>query len=359
MKKVAITGAGIAGLAMAIELRRLGFDVDLFEKAACSRSDGHGFLIHPDAVAILKSIIGEKSDTSLSGSFINRLVLKNNQNQLLEETSLNNWICMKRADAITALERKLPKEIIHHNAVFSHLISEDEKIKAIAFKNGQEVNADWFIGADGAHSQVRTALFGPTEYTTVLVKEILGATVNEKLFNQCKNTFTKYLHRANGISFGIIPNQDNELIWFIQFDSIKYQIDYDSSVDKSSFCKELMEDFPGWIQEIFDNPDTRTEYVWSTTDFDLLNAFHKQNVVLIGDAAHLALPFTSAGVANALQDVKCLISMLEKENNLENIFKNYYIRRAPEVLEHTITGRRIRTGFLEGSDKQVVLPMVF
>jgi 2-polyprenyl-6-methoxyphenol hydroxylase-like FAD-dependent oxidoreductase len=50
--------------------------------------------------------------------------------------------------------------------------------------------------------------------------------------------------------------------------------------------------------------------------------FHEGNVVLIGDVAHLALPFTSAGTTNAILDAKALTEVLLKIGNSELALSN-------------------------------------
>jgi 2-polyprenyl-6-methoxyphenol hydroxylase-like FAD-dependent oxidoreductase len=67
----------------------------------------------------------------------------------------------------------------------------------------------------------------------------------------------------------------------------------------------MLTDFPDEVRDVLDANDFSTSYIWKTRDFDTLPTFHKENVVLIGDAAH-PVPFTSAGTTNALLDAKTL-----------------------------------------------------
>jgi 2-polyprenyl-6-methoxyphenol hydroxylase-like FAD-dependent oxidoreductase len=265
---------------------------------------------------------------------------------------------MKRCEAIAALASQLPEYTVRYDCQFSHFIIHDDCVVAAAFKNGHIEYGDVFIGADGARSAVRSALFGATNYTPVIVKEILGTIRNEALFDRHPNHFTKYLSIDRGLAVGFIPCNDEELIWFLQFDVSLQTKELDSPDAIAAFCKEVLKDFPEEVSEIMDCKSVVANYVWNTTDFELLPAFHRWNVLLIGDAAHLALPFTSAGVTNALLDVDCLISMWDSEADLPALFDKFYKLRSPHIQGHIEMGRQIRSSFLKGAGNEVRLPLI-
>ena len=93
-------------------------------------------------------------------------------------------------------------------------------------------------------------------------------------------------------------------------------------------------------------------------ELKLLPSFHKSNVVLLGDAAHLALPFTSAGVGNALLDAACFSHELLSGKDFENACTEFYKLRAPIVGGHVLNGRKIRESFMRGSREGVLVPLV-
>ena len=139
-----------------------------------------------------------------------------------------------------ALALQLPEGTIRYGCQFSHFIIRDEKVVAAAFKNGDVVYGDNFIGADGARSAVRSALFGPTNFTPVLVKEILGTIKNKSLYSRHPNHFTKYLSIDKGLAIGFIPCNADELIWFMQFDVSLCTVELDTQENIAGFCKSLL-----------------------------------------------------------------------------------------------------------------------
>ena len=211
-------GHGIAGLSLAIALRKKGREVIVCEREERSHSNGHAFLIHPEAMRVLNDIIETDPYHLMPGRKIDQLYLKNSHDELLDLVELEGWICMKRCEAIAALASQLPEEVVHYGCQFSHFIWDENRVVAAEFKSGEIVYGDIFIGADGARSAVRHELFGPTNFTPVIVKEILGTIRNPSLFERYPNHFTKYLCVDKGLAVGFIPCNDEELIWFLQFD---------------------------------------------------------------------------------------------------------------------------------------------
>jgi 2-polyprenyl-6-methoxyphenol hydroxylase-like FAD-dependent oxidoreductase len=358
MKKTVIIGGGVAGLSLAIAMRKQGYDVIVCEREEQTHSNGHAFLIHPDAMTVLERVVETDPYHLMPGRQIDRLLLKNAADDVLQDISLDGWVCMKRCEAMQALASQLPQETIKYGRAFSHFIIHDEVVVAAAFTNGDVEYGDWFIGSDGARSAVRKAIFGPTNYTPVLVKEILGTINNKALFDRHPHMFTKYLSRDKGLAIGFIPCNEEELIWFLQFDASLCASDLSSQEAISSFCNSIVKEFPEEVAELMACESVVANYVWHTTDFDVLPTFNKRNVLLLGDAAHVALPFTSAGVTNALLDVDCFMQAIAEETTFESVCKRVYTQRSPQVKNHIAIGREIRASFLQGSDQSVKLPII-
>jgi predicted DsbA family dithiol-disulfide isomerase len=123
----------------------------------------------------------------------------------------------------------------------------------------------------------------------------------------------------------------------------------------------LLKDFPEEVHEILSKNDFSNSYVWNTRDFDLLPTFHKENIVLIGDAAHLALPFTSAGTTNAIRDAVALTEALLHKTSIDEAFISFYKSRSEELADHLKQGRELKKIFLDPkkySERGFVVPLI-
>jgi len=297
--KIVVIGGGIAGMSMSIQLYNHGLNVVVCERDEQRPAKGNAFLMHAEGLSVLETLTKGNKVINLPGRLIDTFHLKRPDDTEVKYLKLEPWQCIKRSDIIEFLYHLFPKENIRTGRIFSHFKYENNKAVAAVFANGEEETGDVFIGADGAYSSVRQHLFGKTNFTPVVVKEIVGVLQHPSLVQSLGNTFNKYLSKEKGLSFGFIPTSTEELVWFIQFDVTLLQMTCTSHEAMRAFCLELLKDFPEIVHEIIKCNDFGSSYIWNATDFDLLPSFHKDNVVLIGDAAHLAVPFTSAGTTNA------------------------------------------------------------
>ncbi len=343
--KAVIIGGGIAGLTTGILLRKNEWDVVICERAVGIPSRGHAFLMHSDGLSILKELLC-CTNIRLKSKKVDTFSLRRPEGAEIKRLQLNSWECIKRVDLIKYLNALVPAEDIREGREFSHFIYENGKAAAAVFMNGDVEYGDIFIGADGGNSRVRELTHGRVKYTPVQVKEIVGVANKKKIIKSPDSTFVKYQNKNNGLAFGMIPTSGTEFVWFMQYDPAIADMPDSTPETLRSFCFRLLKQFPKDVISLLEANDFSTSYVWHTRDFDLLPSFHKDNVVLIGDAAHLALPFTSAGTTNAIVDAKTLTECLLEATNYEAAFTKYYTKRAEELSGHIKLGRELKQLFL-------------
>ncbi|MCX2453818.1 DsbA family protein [Pedobacter sp. PLR] len=348
--KVVIIGGGIAGLTLGIFLRKQNIESVINERLVNMPERGHAFLMHSDGLSKLKELSPD-DNTAVPGKTVDDFILKRPSGKEIKHLHLDSWKCIKRGDLIRFLKRSIPKDLLIEGREFSHFIYENDKVVAAAFKNGDLEYGDIFVGADGGNSKVRQQIIGDVTFTPVAVKEVVGVSYNEKLGKTHGENFTKFQDNTKGLAFGMIPTDKNEFVWFVQFDANANKVEDDSPEGIKTFCTELLKDFPAEVSELLSTNDFTSSYIWNTRDFDLLPTFHHQNVVLIGDAAHLSLPFTSAGTTNAIVDARTLVDELLQHENHEDAFEQYYATRAPQIEKHIQLGRELKHVFLNPTDQ--------
>lgn len=358
--KVAIIGGGIAGLTQGIFLRNKGWDVTVYERTPGPESRGHAFLMSQDGIELLESLdtSGEKK---LARQKVDLFSLKRPDNEELIKIPLNEWNCLKRVELIQYLTSFYTEENLKFGHEFADFVyNENGDATSAVFTNGTTAAADVFIASDGSRSAIREHLFGPTDYTPIHVKEIVG--ISKYSPSSTYKTFQKIQCADKGLAFGFIPATDNECVWFMQYDvRLENKYNINKPEDLKAFCFSILTDFPNEVKEVLNNNDFSTSYTWNTRDFDLLDTFHKNNIVLIGDAAHLSLPFTSAGTTNAIRDAAALTEALINGKNLDDVFTNYYTKRNVELAEHINQGRELKKIFLEPdkySERGFLLPLI-
>lgn len=351
--KVVILGGGIAGLCMGIYLHQNNFEVSVNERNVHAAAGGHAFLMHHDGIMVLKELIADRL-CEIPGCVVDTFIYKDPSGEIISEQYLEDWHCFKRTGLLACLRSLLPAEKLIDNRLFSHFIYKQDQIVAAAFVNGDVEYGDLFIGADGANSVVRQQVFGAVNFEPGRVKELVGIALHPEIASTLKQTFTKFQHKDKGLSFGLIPTSDTEVVWFMQYDPTTGDVPEGTEQRAaagypqllSELCMNNLRDFPPVVKAVLAVNDFSTSYIWNTRDFDVLPDFHHNNVVLIGDAAHVALPFTSAGTTNAMLDAKVLMECLLAYPGSELAFREYHRIRAISLTQHVKLGRELRDDFL-------------
>ncbi len=363
--KAVIIGGGIAGLTIGALLYRKKYDIVINERYHGIPTIGNAFLMHYDGVNIIHELkkIDRKIFIPMPGKVVSKFRLQRPSGKEVINMRIPPWQCLKRAEFINFLYSLVPYQYIKEGRDFSHFIYEDNRAIAAQFKNGDIEYGDIFIAADGGNSAVRSHLFGQVNYSPTEVKEIVGIAVNKEIAAQYAQTFTKTQSNVKGLAFGFIPSTDEELVWFMQYDPAIADIQNPTPTQLKEFCLSMMTRFPQVVKDVINSDDFTNTYIWNTRDFDALPSFHKSNIVLIGDAAHQALPFTSAGTTNAIRDAKVLAQeLLNEEQTIESAFTNYYNNRIADIANQVKMGRELKENFLHPasiSDDDLQVPLVY
>jgi salicylate hydroxylase len=166
---VAVVGGGIGGLTAALSLLDAGFDVHVYEQARTLSEVGAGVQISPNASRILHRL-GLADELAKMG--VRPLAWHQRRwddGRTLLRTPLADTVVeafgfphyqMHRADVLHTLLGALPAERVHAGHRFTGLVDRGDRVEA-QFENGARVDVDVLVGADGIHSAVRRALFGP------------------------------------------------------------------------------------------------------------------------------------------------------------------------------------------------------
>lgn len=359
--KAVIIGGGIAGLTMALRLKRMNWEVIVCEKSKGIPNRGHAFLMNYEGLSVLSEFFHE-TKVHLMKQHVNLFSLKRPNNEEKIKIQLIDWYCMKRIDVLSFLYSFFTDEILKEGRSFSHFLYKGDKAIAAVFENGEIEYGELFIGADGSNSKVREVIHGKTKFTPIEVNEVVG--ISTKRLNKKDEdvVFQKFQSEEKGLAFGYIPSSAEEVVWFLQYDvKLSEGLEENNPESLRAFCTKMTKDFPSDVRALLDTTDFNNAYIWKTKDFDLLPNFHKQNIVVIGDAAHLSLPFTSAGTTNAILDAKTLASSLDQFTYLEEAFSNYYELRSEKVKSHIELGRILKETFLNPqkfSERGFLLPLV-
>jgi 2-polyprenyl-6-methoxyphenol hydroxylase-like FAD-dependent oxidoreductase len=190
--KISVIGAGIGGLAVASLLARRGHGVHVFEQAPRFARIGAGIQMAPNAMKVLRRVGIEDHIRTVGFQPAVALSREWNTGDVTSELRLGwqaearygaPYVFLHRADLHAGLLSVVPSDVLHLNMRLVGIDRQCDRV-ALSFADGTRVSTDVVIGADGVHSFVREALFGPeaprftgrVAYRTTFAASRLGAT---------------------------------------------------------------------------------------------------------------------------------------------------------------------------------------
>lgn len=166
---ILVSGAGIAGLASALELGADGHDVTVVERAREIRLDGTPVDIRGeavktvDAMGLLEKIRRQRLRMSESSQFVDAAGKPVARVAVSEMRDSDDDIEILRGDLVRILAEALPKAVTIGFGDSIQTLTDCGPDIHVRFGSGRTGRYDLVIGADGQHSAVRQLVFGPEQ----------------------------------------------------------------------------------------------------------------------------------------------------------------------------------------------------
>jgi 2-polyprenyl-6-methoxyphenol hydroxylase-like FAD-dependent oxidoreductase len=303
--RVLVTGASIAGPALAHWLRRRGAEVTVVEQAPGLRPGGQAV----DARGVAKEVIRRMgldaevraACTDTAGAYTVDADGNVLETYRAEDDGGDGYISeieVLRGDLSQLLYDDTRDGVDY---VFADRIAElaqDADGVDVTFASGDRRRFDLVIGADGLHSALRAMVFGPRERFIRHLGLVLA-------FYSVPNEFglDRWLidYQEAGRSAGLRPVHDaTRAIAMLSFPSPGFDIDYRDVEAQKGLLREQMAGF-GWeTRRILAHLDDTADFYLDQVAQVVMDRWSSGRVGLIGDAAFSASPMSGAGTGLAL-----------------------------------------------------------
>ncbi len=233
-------------------------------------------------------------------------------------------------------------DAIHLNA-FCSGCDQDDRGVTLTLKDQDDVSGDVLVGADGAHSSIRQALFGDQDKSfsgLIAWRGIIDA--NDLPDGLVRPVGTNWVGPGGHIVHYFV--RDGALLNFVGIQET------DSWVAESWTAKgtkeECLADFEGWhsdVHTMIRNIDI--PYKWALMKREPVERWTEGQITLLGDACHAMVPMLAQGAVMAIEDGMVLARCVEKFGaDVEAGLQRY------EALRKDRTARTIR-GSNENADR--------
>ena len=339
MARVIIIGAGIAGMAAAIGLRRLKIETSIIEQATELVEVGSGISLWPNALKALASLgidgavrplaieEGSGGIRSWRGRLLFQLDL-----QELRRTLGDLTVILHRAELLSTLRELAAAADIRLGARCIGFEQNEQRVKAL-LSDGTSIEGDLLLGADGLHSVVRAQLFGANKPRYAGYAAWRGVTQFEH------NRILPGISLGHGSQFGQVPLKHAKVYWFAT-----QNLPQGSNRSCTNYKDDLLATFRRWHTPVLELIEATEEKVIIRTeiyDRPPLERWGEQRVTLLGDAAHPMTPDLGQGACQALEDAAVLTRCLEKPNDPVSALRKYESRRIRRANSFVLASRSV------------------
>lgn len=330
-KQVAIIGGGIGGLTAALAFKAQGARVCVLEQAEAIREVGAGIQVSPNGLRVFEALgLGDGfRDISLAAQAVNlrdyrysRSVLRLDLQRLPREQS---YRFVHRADLVELLAEHLRRA-----GGCLRLLQKVQTVQpgprpTIVMRNGDTMQADLVVGADGVHSVLRPVLNGASD--PFFTGQVAWRAVVPNVVDHPPEA---RVHMGPGRHLVSYPLRGGKSVNLV---AVEERSDWApegwSHSDDPENLRRSFARFGGVSRRLLGQVDHCG--LWGLFRHPVADHWFGENVAILGDAAHPTLPFMAQGAVMAIEDAWVLADALAKSADAGQGLRDYQARRHARV----------------------------
>lgn len=336
---VGIVGAGASGLALATLLARAGVSVEILEQTNSPSTLGSGITMQGNGLRILRDL-GVWDDLKTKGYTFNELGMRAPD----PEATVLAVIPDVRTGgpdlpATLGIPRPELAELVRAKAVDAGArirygmtvdsIAQDGETVTVGTASGGSFTYDILVGADGVNSFVRSAIGIDT------TPKLLGMGAWRAFVPRPREVErTDLIYGGPAYIAGYCPTGENTMYAYL----IEPAQDR-STTDGHRVMSKLAEQYGGPWPEIGATitSDTPINYTQFSTHL-IEDSWHRDRVILMGDAVHNCPPTIAQGASMALEDAAVLADEILSAGSVDEALAQRYFNRRIERVRTVVEG---------------------
>jgi 2-polyprenyl-6-methoxyphenol hydroxylase-like FAD-dependent oxidoreductase len=326
--KVLVVGAGIAGMAATIALRRTGAAVDLIEIAPAWKVAGAGLTITGPTLRAFRQlgVYDEVAERGYAGEGIRVCTVDGAPvRDIPTPMPPQAGVCGSGGIARPVLYEILSSRVLACGVrprlgLSVDQVDQDDDGVGVVFSDGTTGRYDMVVGADGIFSRTRGQIFpdapGP-EYT--------GQSVWRMFVPRPPGVDRRHYFLGGAAKVGWTPISATEMYLFV-VERTPRRVRERHELPGALI--DLLEPYGGHVREIRESIGADTEIAFRPLEsFYLPSPWYSGRVILIGDAAHPTTPQLASGAGIAVEDGLVLAEELAVHGTVAETFAAFTARR--------------------------------
>jgi 2-polyprenyl-6-methoxyphenol hydroxylase-like FAD-dependent oxidoreductase len=330
IRKVLVVGGGIAGLTLAVALRRRDIDVDIVELQPEWNVLGVGISLTGPTLRALKSIGLIDQCVGVAFGF-DRIVFADAAGRPFGSLNMPR-LCGPDYPATVAIARSALHDVLIRNAeelgvpialgtTVSSLKQGADTVE-VELTDGTRASYDFVVGCDGSRSAVRSLVFNDVPDASFTGLAVWRATMPRHKDVDCMQMFYGPNTKA-----GVNPHSRDEMFLFL-VQPIRdgqrlppEQMHVLLAEQLRDFSGDVMVHAREWV-----NDPAKVDYR-PMNSFLLPPPWHRGRVAVIGDAAHTTTPHLATGAGIAIEDAVVLAELLAADMTIVELLDRFMSRR--------------------------------
>ncbi|PIN04870.1 Kynurenine 3-monooxygenase [Handroanthus impetiginosus] len=359
---IVIVGAGIAGLATAVALQRLGIGSVVLEQGETLRTGGTSVTFFKNGWKAL-DVIGVGNELRRQFLEIEGIVMKSEDGRELrsfkfkDEDASQEVRAVERKILLETLANQLPPNAISFSSKVKNVEKSENDETLLKLEDDSHISAKIVIACDGVRSPVAKWMgFSDPIYVGHCAFRGLGFYPDGQPFEPK----VSYIY-GRGIRAGYVPFSLNKVYWFLCYNSPSPGPKITDPSILRQETEKLVKDWPSELLDIIkstpDDTIIRTPLVDRWLWPGISPPASAGKVVLVGDAWHPMTPNLGQGACCALEDAVVLAKKLAHAIKfgtltVEESFRSYERERWPRIF--ALTARANLIGAVLQQDNSVV-----